>query len=409
MTAAAAGTSMGIAVADKAAETEKDNFLISRFGALCFFLSAVEVVIPKPLPFLRLGISNVPLIIAAGFFSPASYALLALVKIVAQGLLGGTFFSWIFLFSAAGTIASAALMLLLKRALKSAVSAIGLSVAGAFASSIAQIAVARAWIFGETVLAIVPLLLAASVVTGLVVGVFAELFAQNSAWLAETKARSESSELLPKEKGSKPEAPGAPQENARRGLALSLLRVAAGFFFIILTGLFASPWPRAAVFVAFCVALRVEGQKPRLLPVLVSLVAITIFNLFPPRGEILAEIAGVRIAKDSLNAALSRAFFFEAIIFVSRWTFMPGKIKIPRGEAKGERRGRAARLFGRVFHLIAETIELFGKLNSSPGKKAERKPKGKKLSLEGAAAYIDSILQRIDSEPDAEGESRWEV
>ena len=34
------------------------------FGALCFFLSAMEYMIPKPLPFLRLGLANLPIMLA---------------------------------------------------------------------------------------------------------------------------------------------------------------------------------------------------------------------------------------------------------------------------------------------------------------------------------------------------------
>ena len=34
------------------------------FAALCLFLSAIEYVIPKPLPFMRLGLANMPIVLA---------------------------------------------------------------------------------------------------------------------------------------------------------------------------------------------------------------------------------------------------------------------------------------------------------------------------------------------------------
>ncbi len=387
------------------AETEKDNYLITRFGALCFFLSAVEYIIPKPLPFLRLGISNVPLIIAAGFFSPSAYSLLAFVKIIAQGFLGGTFFSWIFLFSAAGTAMSAALMFFLKRALKSAVSAVGLSVAGALASNAAQILIARVWIFGESVRTIVPLLLGAGVVTGFATGVFTEFFMRKSRWLEKTRQRAECSDFSFREnQTARPEA--APEEeatakstsrkNKRKQTIFAALRLAAGVFSIALIGIFSAVEARAVVFLIFYAALCRAGKRPHSLPVLISLLAITAFNLYPPRGTILAEIAGFRIAADSLRAGLSRAVFFEALIFISRWTFMPGKFQLPQIQLKREKSGKALKFLTRLSHLLAETLVLFGKLNSKPDKKAERRSAGRRLSLEGAAAYIDSILQRID-------------
>ena len=376
-----------------AAEVERDNYLVTRFGALCFFLSALEYIIPKPLPFLRLGISNVPLIIAAGFFSPAAYFLLALVKIAAQGALGGTFFSWIFLFSLAGTAMSAALMRLLKRALKGAVSAVGLSVAGALASNAAQLLIARAWIFGESASAIAPLLLGAGVICGVAVGVFAEFFTRKSLWLKEARQKAESGS--PGLAGQQ-ETVAAPV--SRKQAAASVIRVAAGFASILLIGVFSSLAARAAAFVAFYAALCLAGKRPRFLPVAVSLLAITAFNLYPPRGAIIAEIAGFRVAAESLAQGASRALFFEALIFISRWTFLPGKFKLPRLVLDGKRKGRAARLLERVSRLLAETLELFGKLSSKPDKeKKRRSSSGRKLSLEGAALYIDGILRRIDS------------
>lgn len=48
---------------------KKQDALVPVFGALCFFLSAIEFVIPKPLPFLRIGLANVPLILALDVLS----------------------------------------------------------------------------------------------------------------------------------------------------------------------------------------------------------------------------------------------------------------------------------------------------------------------------------------------------
>lgn len=38
--------------------------LVAFFAALCLFLVAVEYAIPKPLPFLRLGLTNLPVILS---------------------------------------------------------------------------------------------------------------------------------------------------------------------------------------------------------------------------------------------------------------------------------------------------------------------------------------------------------
>ncbi len=37
---------------------------IAFFSALCFFLSAVEYAVPKPLPFFKIGFANLPILIS---------------------------------------------------------------------------------------------------------------------------------------------------------------------------------------------------------------------------------------------------------------------------------------------------------------------------------------------------------
>ena len=73
--------------------------LIAFFASLCLFLSAVEYVIPKPLPFMRLGLANMPLVLALYVFGAKEILLLVLLKILGQGFITGTLFSYIFLFS----------------------------------------------------------------------------------------------------------------------------------------------------------------------------------------------------------------------------------------------------------------------------------------------------------------------
>ncbi|MDR0302440.1 MAG: Gx transporter family protein [Treponema sp.] len=160
---------------------------IALLGACCLFLSAVEYLIPKPLPFLRLGLANLPLIIALDIFPFGSYMILVCLKILGQALITGTLFSYIFLFSAAGTFSSAMTMFFLRRMCASvpgreSISFIGISTAGAMVSNTAQLALAWFFIFKENVRYIVPPFLAAGLVTGIALGVFCEVFSRKSRW-----------------------------------------------------------------------------------------------------------------------------------------------------------------------------------------------------------------------------------
>ena len=91
-----------------------DHQTLALLGSLCLFLSAIEYLIPKPLPFMRVGLANLPLLVALDIFRAKHFFLLALLKVLGQGIIGGTLFSYILLFSLAGTFSAASLMYFLR-------------------------------------------------------------------------------------------------------------------------------------------------------------------------------------------------------------------------------------------------------------------------------------------------------
>jgi len=163
-----------------------DRKNLALLGAFCLFLSAVEYMIPKPLPFLRIGLANLPLLLALDVFSLRSFFVLVCIKVFGQALITGTLFSYIFLFSITGTFLSAFLMYFLRRTLgQQRLSFIGIGTAGAFISNLSQLALAHVFIFRENVLYITPPFLAAGLVTGIILGVFCEAFSGKSRWYRE--------------------------------------------------------------------------------------------------------------------------------------------------------------------------------------------------------------------------------
>ena len=156
---------------------------LALLAAVALFLATVEHVIPKPVPFLKLGLANLPVLVGLTVLRPREIFTLVALKITGQGLVQGTLFSYIVLFSAAGSLASAATMLLLHRALSPHLSLVGISIMGALASNLAQIACARLLIFGESAWLIAPAFLITGTVSALLLGLFAERFARRSRWL----------------------------------------------------------------------------------------------------------------------------------------------------------------------------------------------------------------------------------
>jgi len=156
---------------------------VALLGAFCLFLSTIEYLIPKPLPFMRMGIANLPLMLALDLFPAGPFFLLAAIKTVGQGLVTGSLFSYVFLFSLAGTFSSALLMFALRRGLgPGRIGFVGVGTIGALGSNVVQVLLARIFIFGESAKYVAPPFLAAGVVTGIALGVFCEAFTLRSVW-----------------------------------------------------------------------------------------------------------------------------------------------------------------------------------------------------------------------------------
>jgi heptaprenyl diphosphate synthase len=158
-------------------------------AAAALFLSTIEYAIPRPLPFMRLGLSNLPLLLGIGLFSPKELLTLWLLKTVGQNLIAGTLASYVFFFSAAGGLASVIVMMALSPLKGRFVSLVGISVAGAFASNLAQMGLAAAFVFGRSAWLLAPPFLALGVATGLAMGLAAAAFAGKSRWYASLAPR----------------------------------------------------------------------------------------------------------------------------------------------------------------------------------------------------------------------------
>ena len=163
---------------------------LALLAAAALFLASVEYAIPKPVPFLKLGLANLPVLVALTVMRPREILALVALKVVGQGIVQGTLFSYIVLFSAAGSLASAAVMLLLHRGLGRHLSLVGVSIMGALASNLAQVAAARLIIFGESAWLIAPAFLITGTISALLLGLFAERFVHRSRWLEEFRQMS---------------------------------------------------------------------------------------------------------------------------------------------------------------------------------------------------------------------------
>ena len=151
--------------------------VLARLGLLAAAAVAAYVfegLLPTPLPWARLGLSNVVVVLVLfGQGLGAAFAV-NLVRIVAGNLLGGMLLGPAFIFSAAGSTVALLVMAGLRRALVPPLSIVGASLAGAVANNAVQVAVFAALFAPSRATAnLLGAMVLAGVAVGLVTGVAA--------------------------------------------------------------------------------------------------------------------------------------------------------------------------------------------------------------------------------------------
>jgi heptaprenyl diphosphate synthase len=158
----------------------KKEECIAFLAGVALFLSIVEYALPRPVPFFRLGIANLPVMFAVRLLDAPSVILLVCVKVIALSFLQGTLISYVFLFSALGSLGSAAVMIALFRLFGERISFVGLGVSGALASNLIQIVLARFLVFGDAAWLIAPPFLIVGIVSSTLLGLAGNFFYSRS-------------------------------------------------------------------------------------------------------------------------------------------------------------------------------------------------------------------------------------
>jgi len=374
---------------------------LALLGALCFFLSAVEYFIPKPLPFMRIGLANMPLLLALNILGMKDFFLLVVLKVLGQGLIGGTFLSFVFLFSIAGTFTSAAVMYALsKMPGRKHLGFAGIGCAGAMVSNGVQLLLARHLVFGEAVRYLAPPFLAAGFVAGLALGIVCEYFSRRSRWYASHRRRAPSpgNAVMPGEPvvalpgESRDEAPR--QATPREARRLRRSRRWDGLF--VADELFIAGLLMALIFLHdrslpglithfffFCALVWVSGRRNNYLATAVFIAGIVFFNLLVPHGRVLLVLGPLQITQGSLLVGLERAITLSGLMMLSR-VFVRNDLRLPgaigsllaealrilemmRGKMPGFRRIHRIHRIRRGRMIAAIDDVMLGVENAAPG------------------------------------------
>jgi heptaprenyl diphosphate synthase len=339
---------------------------VALLGAFCLFLSTIEYMIPKPLPFMRLGVANLPLMLALDLLPASSFFLLVAIKIFGQALITGSLFSYVFLFSLSGTVLSSLVMFALHRLFRKNISFIGIGTAGAMVSNTVQIALASMFVFGRGALLIAPPFLGAGLATGLALGVFCEYFADKSEWLRKLRV-SDGEVLSCGASEMYTQAVVVPAKRFRgssRDLFIAGLIMAPALVFNPSTG------GRVVQFLLFWLFAALLGRKNNVLVMFLVIASVVFFNLLVPYGQVLGSFGGFRLTKGALLTGIRRAVTVQGLFMLSK-VCVSGDLRVP----------------GRFGSLISESFRIFAFLGQ----------RGEHLKRREAWKNRERLIDRLDA------------
>jgi len=161
-------------------EGQRRVFYIAFLATMSIFLAIAEHMVPKPLPWMRIGLANAITLYAFTILRPKEVLLVVVSRTVAASLLIGSFLSVTFILSFTGALSSFAVMCLLYIFFRRWFGLVGMSVAGAVTSNMVQLLVVNA-VFVQSSLSyyFVPILLGFALAGGILSGLFGRFLVEN--------------------------------------------------------------------------------------------------------------------------------------------------------------------------------------------------------------------------------------
>lgn len=275
--------------------------------ALTLLFSYAELILPRILPFFRLGLANTVILIALDL-NFTSYLLLSILKATAASLTGGTLFSPFFMISLLQSLASALVMRLLYKVIsKKLISLYGISVAGSAVSAFIQILFTSLYIGAGTFALLGPMLIF-NTASGILTAFFCEKsgIKESYNYIEENSAKLKTgySDFVANEK------------SARKGLqiffAAILITASVSVFFIKNLILL------AFVFTISLLAQKLAKRKIFLIPHISMWLFIFISAVFLPNGKVLYKIWNFSITEAALLMGLQKALTLSTVSALSQ-------------------------------------------------------------------------------------------
>ena len=326
----------------KKSHLSKDLLTQTAFlAALCLFFSTLEYLFPRPVPFFRLGLANLPILLSINILPLPYLLLLALLKVIGQGLIHGTLASYVVLFSFSGTFLSLFAMFSAKRI--PGISYIGLSIIGAMFSNVAQVTLSIFIVFGINARFIIPYFFTLGLISGTAMGVFANWFTSKSKWYEAFqkgipfKPTEVKLEELKKTTRKKATDYIASIVNPQKRFILGLLLLIPLLFQEVLL---------LKIIHVFLLGIlcKLSGKRLSYFYFINLIFWITLFQILSPFGQVLLDLRIITITIGSLESGLHKAFLLIGLVFTSLFSVTPG-LRLP---------GRLGGVLAKMFYYYEE-------------------------------------------------------
>lgn len=290
--------------------------------ALTLLFSYAEMILPRIIPFFRLGLANTVILLALEL-DPLSFILLSILKATAASLTAGTLFSPFYIISLLQSILSALLMKVLYKVIsKKAVSIYGISLAGSELSAFIQIFLAALYLGKGTYSLLGPMLIF-NILSGLLTAFFCEKSGIKESFKNFDEIAFQTAGKATAEKAD------ADFDSAKNG-KVKVTKILAAIFIITLSiSLFfiKNLIVLAAALLLSLTAQKLSKRKIYILPHLSLWLFIFFSILFIPNGKVIFKIWNISLTQDALIMGIQKALTLSSVSALSQCavSLKPGK------------------------------------------------------------------------------------
>ncbi|MCR5063858.1 MAG: Gx transporter family protein [Treponema sp.] len=276
-------------------QNKKDK--IAFLASLSLIYSYIEFLLPRPVPFLRLGFSNA-IILSALFLDFPSFFILCIIKAVCSSFISGILFSPFFIISFSQSV-SAGLIMYGAKKLK-IFSVYGISLLGAACSAVVQIYLCSLYL-GKGTINLLWIMLSFSVFSGII-----------TAWLSQKIELPESFDFAENTSGA------IETGSSRQKKISSILRI---FFILIFSCMIFATGNIFLLILLLILSFIIQLISRRrfiIMPHIFMWLFVFLSSIFVPAGKIIFSFWKITITDGAINSALMKALKLSSSMMLSQ-------------------------------------------------------------------------------------------